>query len=155
MLTGCRRDEVGGMLWSEIEGALLVVGAARTKTNVPHEVPLSELAIAQLPERNAGRDFVFGEGARGFQGWSRSKARLDARLSACGASLPAWGLHDFRRTLSTRLNEAGVEPHVVEALLGHAGAKQGVAGVYNRASYRRQKTDALRQWSEIIAKILL
>ena len=119
---------------------------------------------------------MFGvwEGLSGFSGWSRSKARLDARIAqGCldghGAlhgrqgqhdaahgrhdalehddlapyAIPAWGLHDFRRTLSTRLNEAGVDPHVVEALLGHTGAKRGVAGVYNRASYRTQKAQAL------------
>ena len=58
-------------------------------------------------------------------------------------ALHDWGLHDFRRTLSTRLNDAGIDPHVVEAILGHAGAKRGVAGVYNRASYRVQKAEAL------------
>jgi integrase len=153
MLTGCRRDEIGGLRWSEITGNIVTVPEARTKTAILHEVPLSMLALEQLPAKRPGRDPVFGEGQGGFSGWSRSKARLDVRIMRLRSaeaglpeaekgvdlsvnSLPAWGLHDFRRTLSTRLNDAGVEPHVVEALLGHAGAKRGIAGVYNRASYR-------------------
>ncbi len=171
MLTGCRRDEIGALRWSEISGTLLTVPEVRTKTAIAHEVPLSALAMAQLPMPREGRGPLFGQGSEGFSGWSRSKARLDRRiahlrraeagladcecdteLSVC--TLPAWGLHDFRRTLSTRLNEAGVEPHVVEALLGHAGAKRGVAGVYNKASYRTQKTAALERWGSMIADII-
>lgn len=147
MLTGCRREEIGGLRWSEVEGDKLVLPPARTKTAISHEVPLTELAQSQLPARQEGREFVFGKQDTGFQGWSRSKERLDAAL---GEREP-WGLHDLRRTLSTRLNEAGVDPHVVEALLGHAGAKSGVAGVYNRAAYRQQKRDAMELWSEMVA----
>lgn len=160
LLTGCRREEIGGLRWTEIEGHLIAVPEDRTKTGIVHEVPLSALARNQLPERREGRAMVFGEGGGGFKGWSRSKARLDRRIARlrcpdmssgdddlASHAIPAWGLHDFRRTLSTQLNEAGVDPHVVEALLGHAGAKQGIAGVYNKASYRAQKAEALDRWA--------
>jgi len=43
----------------------------------------------------------------------------------------------------------GVAPHVVEACLGHSGTfRSGVAAVYNRASYRREKAAALTVWAE-------
>ena len=46
--------------------------------------------------------------------------------------------------MSTRLHEADVAPHIVEALLGHiSGDKGGVAGIYNKAAYREQKREAL------------
>jgi integrase len=167
MLTGCRRNEMGGLRWSEVDGSLITVPASRTKTSILHEVPLSALAFAQMPARSEGREAVFGEGHAGFSGWSRSKARLDARIARLRApeaaaeggavpayAIPAWSLHDFRRTLSTRLNDAGVDPHVVEALLGHAGAKRGVAGVYNRASYRAQKAEALETWAGLVSTIV-
>ena len=141
----------------------------RTKTGIVHEVPLSGLALEQLPARQSERDLVFGQGQEGYSGWSRSKARLDSRIAhfrqtaslpdslegqeIINFSIPFWGLRDFRRTLSTRLNEAGIDPHVVEAILGHAGAKRGIAGVYNRASYFRQKAEALERWTAIIATI--
>jgi hypothetical protein len=42
----------------------------------------------------------------------------------------------------------GISPHVVESVLGHVGHKSGVAGVYNRASYEREKRIALTRWAE-------
>jgi integrase len=170
LLTGCRKSEIAGARWSEIIDTLLTIPEARTKTAIVHEVPLSGLAVKQLPEPREGRDHLFGESEEaGFSGWSRSKERLDkrvARLRRAQAgdpdndeqlkayAIPAWGLHDLRRTLSTRLNEAGVDPHVVEAILGHAGAKSGIAGVYNKATYRPQKTEALAKWAAMVASIV-
>ena len=115
-----------------------------------HEVPLSGLALAQLPPRRDGMDSVFGKRDGPFSGWSKCKDRLDQRLS-----IAPWGLHDLRRTVSTRLHEAGVEPHIVEALLGHVGGhRAGVAGSYNRATYRRQKREALERWADLVAAIV-
>ena len=121
LLTGCRCEEIGGLGWQEVEGHAITLGKGRTKTGVVHEVPLTKSAWGQLPEHAAGREFVFGKG-EGFSGWSKAKSRLDAAVGF------EWRLHDLRRTISTRLNEAGVDPHVVEALLGHAGARRGSLG---------------------------
>jgi integrase len=149
LLTGCRRNEIGGLRWSEISGDLLVVSGERAKNARPLEVPLHPLAIAQLPPRMDGRDTVFGRGEAGFVGWSRPKARLDRRIGA----IDPWSLHDLRRTAATWLSEHDVEPHIVEAVLGHVSgaSKRGVAGVYNRAPYRLQKRLALARWAEHIA----
>ncbi len=57
-----------------------------------------------------------------------------------------WGLHDLRRTVATGLNDLGVAPHVVEALLGHS--IQGVAGIYNRSQYLPEKRQALELWTQ-------
>ncbi len=65
-------------------------------------------------------------------------------------------LHDLRRTFVTRLNDLGVEPHVIEALVNHASgrAKAGVAGVYNRSAYAAQKRAALTVWCDHIATLV-
>ena len=88
----------------------------------------------------------------GFSGFSKSKVRLDAKLSKSGLNMPPWGLHDLRRTFSTRLHDVGIDPIVIEALLAHK--QQGVAAVYNRASFREAKKAALQRWHEIVAAIL-
>jgi predicted naringenin-chalcone synthase len=46
--------------------------------------------------------------------------------------------------------ELGVQPHVVEAVLNHVGHRAGVAGVYNRADYLKEKTEALTRWSNYL-----
>ncbi|QLH63217.1 site-specific integrase [Serratia symbiotica] len=47
-----------------------------------------------------------------------------------GLELGYWRAHDFRRSLVTRLSEAGVAPHITERMLGHELG--GVMAVYNK-----------------------
>ena len=155
MLTGARRDEVASLQWSEIDldGALIVLPPARVKNRRIHEIPLAPAALEILqaqPRRSS--DFVFGHvGQSGFQGWSKAKAELDARLR-----LPAWRLHDLRRTTSTIMHDRlDVPPHIVEAVLGHvSGHKAGVAGHYNYAKYQQAKRAALTLWADHLAKVV-
>jgi integrase len=141
--------------------------AERTKNKKPHLVPLSEQAaaiIAQQPRRanNDGglREFVFGIGQRGFSGWSRCKERLDERIAKeLGEPLEPWTPHDLRRTMSTVMNGSlDVLPHVVEAILNHvssqASGKSGVAGVYNKAVYLRERAEALKLWADHLDAIV-
>jgi hypothetical protein len=65
-----------------------------------------------------GRDLVFGEGEGGYSNWSKSKAHLDARLS-----IPAWRLHDIRRSVATGMAEIGIQPHIIEAVLNQSAGK--------------------------------
>jgi integrase len=164
MLTGARRDEIGSLCRSEVnfEGAIITLPPARTKNRREHLIPLSEQALAVLKaqtERLGGdgipRDFVFGFGRRGYQDWSGSKSDLDARIAHSGKPIE-WVLHDFRRCLSTALHERfGVQPHVVEAILGHvSGHKSGVRGVYNKAQYLDERRRTLERWGAHIEAIV-
>jgi integrase len=166
LLTGQRRDEVGGMQWSEVdtENKSWTIPGARTKNHREHVVPLDDAAIALLPAQRDGRDFVFGNGPRrrdddqrGFSGWSKSKAALDESIGEeLGGPLPHWTLHDLRRTVATVMaDRLGVLPHIVEAILNHvSGHRAGVAGIYNRAKYTIEIRDALTRWAEYIGRIV-
>lgn len=154
ILTAQRREEVGAMADNEVnlETATWTIPASRTKNGRTHEVPLSALALSTLEgkPRIAGREMAFGRGAGGFSGWSQSKSRLDARIAASGVTVAPWRLHDLRRTAATMMAEdLSVTPHVIEAVLNHvSGHRSGVAGVYNRASYRNEKREALSRWAD-------
>jgi integrase len=167
ILTGQRREEIGGLRWSEIDIAkrVITLPSERTKNHRSHDVPMSKAALELLKSQTtrAGRDFVFGDGPRsneqngqgtkqaGFQGWSKSKTALDAQTT----SIAAWRLHDVRRTVATRMAELGVQPHIVEAVLNHAsGHKAGIAGVYNRAAYVDEKTAALALWAKYVDRLI-
>ena len=156
ILTGQRREEVAAMGWSELDfdKRLWRIGAERTKNALPHDVPLSDAALELLAAhgRREGRDLVFGSREGPFQGWGNAKVALEGRIRANlgeKSEMKPWRLHDVRRTAATRMNELGMLPHVVEAVLNHiSGHKAGVAGVYNRASYSAEKRQALDLWAE-------
>jgi integrase len=152
LLTGARREEIARLRWSEVdlEAALIRLPAERTKNGRAHDIPLSPQALEILRSRprRDGREFVLGTNGHGFTMLSQSKRMLDAKL---GDRVAPWVLHDFRRTISTRLHGApfSVAPHVIEALLGHvSGHRSGVAGVYNRADYLLERRAALVAWAE-------
>jgi integrase len=152
LLTGCRREEIGGLLWKEVHDDRLVISTDRMKGNSVHEVPLLPMIVATLPKRPEGIEgCMFGRYGTGFSGWSKSKQALDKKIAKGAVKISPWSLHDLRRTFSTKLHEAGVEPIVVEALLAHK--QQGVAAVYNRASFRDAKAAALRRWHSMLSEI--
>jgi integrase len=165
ILTGQRREEIGGLRWSEfdLDRGLVVLPPERTKNSRQHEVPLSRQAKAILerqPKRK-GRDYIFGIGELGFSGWSDCKARLDQALLAArrktnrkAKAIPDWRIHDLRRTAATGMAELGVQPHIIEAVLNHvSGHKGGVAGIYNRARYEGEMRNALTKWADHIDQI--
>ncbi len=123
ILTGCRREEIGDLKWSEIdkEAGTITLPPERTKNKQRHVVPRSSTAlkiIEDAPHR-AERDFVFGFGKKGLQDWTKPKARLDKAVTL----KTPWTPHDLRRTIRTGLGGLGVLPHVAEAVLNHLPAK--------------------------------
>jgi integrase len=147
LLTGCRREEIGGLRWSTI--------------------PLTEPAHAILKARprlllsdGSACNHIFGRGQRGFADWRGSKLDLDERIAATRAAagqrpMPAWVLHDFRRMLFTTMHDRlGIAPHIVEAILNHVGHRGGTAGVYNLADYSDAKHIALQKWADHIETLI-
>jgi integrase len=154
LLTGARRDEIGGLKWDEIDfdNAVISLPGERTKNSKPFDIPLTPAAISILEAQpRQERAFVFGRGQGGFSGWSKSKMELDRR-----ADIASWRLHDLRRTVSTVMHDSlAVQPHIVEAVLGHiSGHKGGVSGVYNKAAYRAEKAAALALWAEHVLAVV-
>lgn len=162
VLTGQRREEIGGLRWSEIDfdRGLIVLPPARTKNKRQHELPLSAqaLTILERQPRRKDRDLIFGIGEGPFSGWSDCKAALDVRLQQPkrkAKAMPAWRLHDLRRTCATLMaDKLGVLPHVIESVLNHqSGHKAGIVGVYQRAKYTEPMRDALGRWADHLDQI--
>jgi hypothetical protein len=53
------------------------------------------------------------------------------------------------------MNENGILPHVIEAVVNHIGGyKGGIAGVYNRAVYATERKAALDSWGRYIERLV-
>ena len=152
-LTGARRDEIAQLKWSEIDGDTIKLEGDRTKTGVPHIIPLSAPAKSLLNSipRIVGSEFVFTiGGTKPIAGWSKYKIILDADSGVTG-----WRLHDLRRTVATGMQKLGVNLQTVEAVLGHtSGSRSGVVGVYQRHSFDAEKRAALEAWGAHVTALV-
>jgi integrase len=147
MLTGARREEIGGLRWSEIDldTRVLTLPGERTKNHSELRLTLPPAALALLPPRREGKDHVFGQ--LGFTAWSYSTMALNNRITvAQGKSLAPWRLHDLRRTMRTGLSRLGVAPHVAELVLNHV--KTGMAAVYDKHKHAGEIGTALALWAQ-------
>jgi integrase len=154
ILSGQRREEIGALRWSEVDFDRKVISLSgqRTKNARPHEVPISPTAASILSAcgRSPKQEFVFGR--RPFGAWSRAKRQLDSLL---GDRVRPWHLHDLRRTAATGMADVGIQPHVIEAVLNHqSGHKAGIAGIYNRSSYTKEKAEALVRWDAHVTSVV-
>jgi len=156
LLTAARRNEIADAQWSEIdlEKRELVIPAVRTKNKKEHIIPLSPMAVAileALPRFPHG-DYIFTTtgGRRPVSGFTKMRQRI-----ADMAQIEPWTYHDLRRTTATKLAEMNVEVHITEKILNHvAGKLGGVAGIYNRYEYMKERRVALDSWARRLDKIV-
>jgi integrase len=149
LLTGARRSEVGGMRWSELEGDIWTLPAARAKNHLELKLPLPPTALVEIAHqpRILGQDTIFGRGSPvGFSDWGHTKERLDRRLG-----LRPWKIHDLRRTTRSRLHQLGVAHEVVVRILNHDVSE--VTRIYNKYDYLPEMRAALTRWADELMQI--
>jgi integrase len=151
ILTGQRENEIARLRWDEVHDDEIILPSSRTKNKRVHVIPLAELAGGLIGPRSNHRTHVFGQADTGFQAIGAAKRRLAKRVN-----IPAWTIHDIRRSVATHMAEKlGVQPHIIEAVINHvSGHKAGVAGIYNRASYSREKREALDLLARHVLKVV-
>lgn len=171
ILTGQRREEVAGMVWGELDRSTSTwtIPGNRTKNGVAQIVPLASAVVeeldrlvlelqvkAKVSETPIRHWPQFGPvlttyGKTVIKSYSKAKAELDNAITKTRPQadpLPAWRVHDLRRTLATGLQRLGVRFEVTEAVLNHvSGARSGVAGIYQRHDWKDEKRAALSAWA--------
>src|SRR5262249_28279529 len=149
--------EVGGMEWREIDSdrATWTIPAARAKNKRAHVLPLSPQAveiIKGLP-RFSGSKFVFSPGKAAPSGFSYAQTRADriiARFNGDGP-IPAWIIHDIRRSVASGMAELGVNLPVIERCLNHiSGSFAGIVAIYQRYDFADEMHVAMERWGRHI-----
>jgi integrase len=152
VLTGARKQEISGLRWDEICDGVITLEGERTKTDVPHVIPLSSVArviMADVGKRHYNIVFPTVNGTPVFN-WTRAKGALDRESGVTG-----WTIHDLRRTVATGLQRLGVQLPVTEAVLGHSGGSRGgIVGVYQRHDYASEKAAALEAWGAHVMALI-
>ena len=165
LLTGQRLNEVAGMRRAELrDDGMWHLPGSRTKNHKAHVVPLPPLAheiIANVPVRT---ESIFALAGRTTppSNWSLAKGKVDAAMLAAAraergsdAVIPAFKIHDLRRTVVTGMVELGISIDVVERVVNHSsGTRSGVAGTYNRSELLPERRAALERWAAHIEWIV-
>lgn len=151
ILTGCRRQEIGGLRWDEInfDFGTMTIPASRTKNHKAHclHLPPAALDILRSAPIRAGKMHVFGGGSSGFSTWSYSAIAIRERVTlAAGKPLEHWSLHDLRRSMRTGLGKIGIAPHIAELCINHRVG--GVQAIYDRHTYAMDIKNALARWAD-------
>src|SRR5215211_7398910 len=152
-LTGQRREEVAQMQWTEINQANRTwsIPAERSKNGRAHIVHLSEQAWAVIDRFPRACAYVFATANRKrAQNIKTAKAAVDAASGVTG-----WRLHDLRRTVVSGMARLGVAPHVADKILNHqTGTISGVAAVYQRHEFMKERKEALDLWARHVSDLL-
>jgi len=140
------------MEWTELDlqACEWRIPAGKMKMREAHVVPLAKQAVAILRDLHA----MTGRGQYVFPS-VRTLARpmsentVNAALRRLGFDRDTMTGHGFRAMASTRLNELGWPPDVIERQLAHA-ERNKVRAAYNRAQYLTERKRMMQAWADYL-----
>lgn len=180
LATGQRRGEVANARWASfdlIKERLWTLEPEETKADRKHFVPLTDLSLGVLnalprivePGTVDARYCFTTVGDAPVSGFAKAKRKLDDAIEAIRREdaeaagldpttlqpLPAWRVHDLRRTVATHMEDSlGVPFQTVAAILNHAPSSvRGVTSIYTRGDLIFQRRQALTAWTRLLKLI--
>ena len=151
-LTFCRPGEIRHAEWSEFDFKTCEwrIPAEKMKMKRVHIVPLATQVVELLQ---------FLQQLTGKSRWLFPSARMDGRpmsentvrvaLRSMGYTNEQMTAHGFRSMASTRLNEMGWPPDVIERQLAHVERNQ-VRAAYNHAEYLPERRKMMQAWADYL-----
>ena len=137
IVTGQRRNQIWRFEPDWVEGGVLTFPKEVMKSKRSHTIPI------------AGYGDLLPMKPYTFNGWSKSKARLDKR-----SGVSDWVLHDLRRYFSSTMAKLGVPLHITEQIIDHRSQVSGVAAIYNRYTFLDEMSDALLAFEVHLNRVL-
>ena len=125
--TGLRLSDVAWLERSEIEADGRFLRVVPNKTHlikpIPLKIPLTDQARNLILRRRTsppdGDPYLFSDEAR-----HRPSRKIAAAFKSCGIFMQGDGrasFHSLRATFISMMDEAGIPPHITDAITGHAG----------------------------------
>lgn len=155
LLLGVRKMELCAARKEEFDLPAAIWNLPSSKTGKPISIPLPPIALDWL-----NRLFELS----GPSGWLLPARKMQHRMiphvheGTIGTALgkvkrlipdvPAFTIHDLRRTARTLMAEIGIPSFIAERCLNHKIS--GVEGVYNRHDYFDERRDALNRLASLL-----
>ncbi|HEY5780340.1 MAG TPA: integrase arm-type DNA-binding domain-containing protein [Lysobacter sp.] len=150
-----RPGELRHAEWREmdLDAAVWRIPAHKMKMRETHTVPLSPQALAILRELEplTGRGRYLFPSLR-TPAEPMSENTVNAALRRLGYDKDTMTGHGFRAMASTRLNEMGWTPDVIERQLAHA-ERNKVRAAYNRAQYLAERKKMMAAWADYLDQL--
>jgi integrase len=149
-LTGCRRNEIAGLKWDEVDfdNGLLVLEDSKTGQSM-RPLGTAALTLLQQIDRDEDSEYVFpadtGEGH--FQGTKTPWARA-IRI----AQLPGVTPHTLRHTIGSTAISTGEAIALTGAILGHSNPRS--TAIYAHIQHEPSRKAANRVSKKIAAALL-
>ena len=162
ILTGVRSQEARGAQWSEIDfdRKVWTVPPERMKRRLPHEVPLSQAALALIERMQVERTFRRGSndgfifpGGRGEAQSDDKAARRQATWAVVKRIEPDATPHGFRSSFAIWGEHQSVEPHLIERCLAHDERKatqRAYRGI-ERDQLTEKRRPIMEAWGAFVA----
>ena len=153
LLTACRRDEACDARWKDVDldnrqWRLPETKNGKRTTCLRFHVRRCAAADRLPAEPDPHARIFTGDGSK-LGHWDRVTKRFMVASETAG-----WHRHDLRRTAATMCGEMGIEPHVIEAMIGHVSLHSQLAATYNLARYRPQVAEALQRLADAMDRIV-
>jgi integrase len=153
ILTACRTGETFGARWAEMDmdAAVWVIPAQRTKAGRTQRIPLTEAALASVSVVEALREgpesLVFPGAVAGKQLSATAMRKVLARMNRGELTV-----HGFRSTFRDWAAEATNHPReVAEAALAHA-LRDRTEAAYQRGDLMEKRRRLMDDWAKFCAR---
>ncbi len=129
-LTGCRRNEIARLKWSDIDFRNRTFFLADTKSGAPVTLPLPDYVAELLKARKDSPDkYVFPAYNNHETHYRTPNTAIKAVAEESGIE---WTIHDLRRTFATTAESMDISIYSIKCLLNHSrkAMQQDVTGGY-------------------------
>ncbi|MGV2947246.1 tyrosine-type recombinase/integrase [Acinetobacter sp. AGC35] len=160
LLTLVRKSELLRAKWEHIDfdGRVWFIPETKADSVTGHSremvVYMSDQVVEIFKELKAiagNEPFVF-VGRKSGTHISHNAFNTAQKTALALTDLPPFTVHDLRRTASTHLNEQGFNSDAIETCLNHMA--KGVRGIYNKAKYKKERTEMMQKWSNHIFSVI-
>lgn len=141
--------------WSEIDldNSVWIIPANRMKNKKEHIVPLAIQVVKlfkEVKELNKSKNkycFLDSKGIKPLY-----PIRIVQAIRDIGYSKEELTTHGFRAMASTRLNELGFRPDIIEAQLSHQESN-AIRKAYNHATYIDERREMMQKWADYLDEL--